>query len=148
MTMHQQVDLLITGISQLATAKGSGPKHGAAMRDLDVTAGAAVAVRNGFIAWVGRARDWSGQASTTIDMGGRAVVSALVDPHTHAVWAGDRLADFEARTSGRATRKSFERAAVFAAVFKRRQLQVPKNWFAWPSLGSRHWFTRVLQPSK
>jgi len=104
MTMHQQVDLLITGISQLATAKGSGPKHGAAMRDLDVTAGAAVAVRNGFIAWVGRARDWSGQASTTIDMGGRAVVSALVDPHTHAVWAGDRLADFEARTSG----KSYE----------------------------------------
>jgi imidazolonepropionase len=24
----------------------------------------------------------------------------LIDPHTHAVWAGDRLADFEARASG------------------------------------------------
>src|SRR5260370_22783976 len=26
--------------------------------------------------------------------------SDLIDPHTHAVWAGDRLADFDARTSG------------------------------------------------
>jgi imidazolonepropionase len=28
------------------------------------------------------------------------VVPGLVDPHTHAVWAGDRLSDFEARTAG------------------------------------------------
>jgi len=100
MTMHEHADLLITGISQLVTAKGPGPKHGAAMRDLDLTAGAALAVRNGVIAWVGRESDWSAQASSTIDIGGRAVVPALIDPHTHAVWAGDRLADFEARTSG------------------------------------------------
>src|SRR6202041_3487004 len=33
-------------------------------------------------------------------MGGRAVIPGFVDPHTHAVWAGDRLNDFEARTSG------------------------------------------------
>ena len=32
---------------------------------------------------------------------GRAVVPGLVDPHTHAVWAGDRLNDFEARAAGR-----------------------------------------------
>lgn len=104
MTTYEQADLLITGISQLVTAKGLGPKHGAAMRDLEVTAGAALVIRNGLILWVGREDDWSGQASSTIDVGGRAVVPALVDPHTHAVWAGDRLADFEARTSG----KSYE----------------------------------------
>jgi imidazolonepropionase len=28
------------------------------------------------------------------------VVPGLIDPHTHGVWAGDRLADFEVRTSG------------------------------------------------
>ncbi len=28
----------------------------------------------------------------------------IIDPHTHAVWAGDRLADFDSRTSG----KSYE----------------------------------------
>lgn len=101
MTMSIQADLLITGISQLVTAKGPGPKHGAAMRDLEVTAHATLAVRNGLIAWAGRASDWSGHASSTIDIGGSAVVPALVDPHTHAVWAGDRLADFDARTSGK-----------------------------------------------
>jgi imidazolonepropionase len=35
-----------------------------------------------------------------VDLGGRAAVPGLVDPHTHAVWGGDRLADFDARTSG------------------------------------------------
>ncbi len=28
------------------------------------------------------------------------MVPGLIDPHTHAVWAGDRLQDFDARTSG------------------------------------------------
>jgi imidazolonepropionase len=49
---------------------------------------------------MGRERDWKGEADVNVDVGGRAVVPGLVDPHTHAVWAGDRLADFEARTSG------------------------------------------------
>ena len=29
-----------------------------------------------------------------------SVIPALVDPHTHAVWGGDRLEDFEARSRG------------------------------------------------
>jgi imidazolonepropionase len=28
------------------------------------------------------------------------VVPGLIDPHTHAIWAGDRLVDFEARSAG------------------------------------------------
>ncbi|WP_433970892.1 imidazolonepropionase [Tunturiibacter lichenicola] len=97
-------DLLITGISQLATARGSAPKHGAAMRELEVMREASIAITGGRITWVGRFLDWDGQASATFDVEGRAVVPALIDPHTHAVWAGDRLADFDARTSG----KSYE----------------------------------------
>lgn len=93
-------DLLITGISQLVTARGRGPKHGIAMRDLHITGDAIVAIQRGKILWTGDSNAWSGTASQTIDLGGRAVVPALIDPHTHAVWAGDRLADFDARTSG------------------------------------------------
>lgn len=93
-------DLLITGISQLVTAEGAGPKRGAAMRELKIVERAALAVSSGVIAWVGKAIEWSGDAATTVDVGGRAVVPGMVDPHTHAVWAGDRLADFEARSSG------------------------------------------------
>jgi imidazolonepropionase len=93
-------DLLITGISQLVTPKGAGAKRGRAMRDLKILERAAMAVSAGRIVWVGEARDWAGKAATTVDVGGRGVVPGLVDPHTHAVWAGDRLGDFEARTAG------------------------------------------------
>ena len=97
-------DLLITGISQLVTARGRGARHGAAMRELEVITGASLAIADGLISWIGRSSEWKGHASATVDLEGRAVVPGLIDPHTHAMWAGDRLADFDARTSG----KSYE----------------------------------------
>ena len=66
------------------------------MRELTVIENAAIAITGDRFAWVGSAGDWSGTAARTIDLGGRAVVPGLVDPHTHAVWAGDRLGDFDA----------------------------------------------------
>jgi imidazolonepropionase len=96
-----RVDLLITGISQLATAEGAGAKRGPAMRELKVVRDAAMGVAAGRVVWVGPRSTWVGEAAETLDVGGRAVVPGLVDPHTHAVWAGDRLGDFEARLAGR-----------------------------------------------
>ena len=95
-----KTDLLITGVSQLVTAEGAEAKRGRAMGALMMVKDAAVAVSGGRIAWVGKASEWTGQAAAVVDAGGTAVVPGLIDPHTHAVWAGDRLADFEARTSG------------------------------------------------
>lgn len=96
-------DLLVTNVGQLVTPAGAcgdgalrGTRHGA----LDVTRDAAVAVRDGRIAWTGPADRWHGDARVVLDAGGAAVVPGLVDPHTHLVWAGDRLADFEARARG------------------------------------------------
>jgi imidazolonepropionase len=96
-----KADLLVAGISQLATPVGAGPKHGTEMSSVKVTEEAALAIADGRFVWVGRESDWAGVAAATVSVGGRAVVPGLVDPHTHAVWAGDRLADFDARTSGR-----------------------------------------------
>jgi imidazolonepropionase len=93
-------DLLITGIAQLVTAEGLGAKRGAAMRELRQINNATIACVAGRILWLGPRSEWKGTAVRTEDLGNRAVVPALIDPHTHAVWAGDRLADFEARTSG------------------------------------------------
>ena len=93
-------EILITGISQLVTAEGAGPKHGRAMRELKTVEQAAIAISAGVIVWTGKESEWKGKTEVAVDAGGRAVVPGLVDPHTHAVWAGDRLADFEARTSG------------------------------------------------
>lgn len=95
-----KADLLVRGISQLVTAEGFGPKHGSAMRELKVIEKAALAVSDGRILWTGSETAWSGESAATIDVGHRAVVPGLVDPHTHAVWAGNRLADFDARISG------------------------------------------------
>src|ERR1700730_10822757 len=96
-----KADVLITGISQLVTATGACPKHGATMRELEITEHAALAIADGLIVWTGRSSEWRGHSSKTVDANGRAVVPALVDPHTHALWAGDRLADFDAGTSGK-----------------------------------------------
>ncbi|HXC94353.1 MAG TPA: imidazolonepropionase [Edaphobacter sp.] len=96
-----KADLLIKGISQLVTAEGSGPKRGRAMRELKIVESAAIGISSGTIVWTGREADWSGETGAIIDVSGGVVVPGLVDPHTHAVWAGDRLNDFEARTAGR-----------------------------------------------
>jgi len=93
-------ELLVRGISQLATPQGPGPKRGAETRHLQLIDHAAIAVAHSRILWVGPEADWTGHATRTVDLENRAVVPGLVDPHTHAVWAGDRLADFEARISG------------------------------------------------
>lgn len=95
-----KADLLVRGIAQLVTAEGAGPKRGAQMRQLRIIDHAAMAIAHGKFLWVGAEADWSGEAAAGVDLGGRAVVPGLVDPHTHAVWAGDRLQDFEARISG------------------------------------------------
>ncbi|UQN09843.1 imidazolonepropionase [Deinococcus sp. QL22] len=89
---------LFTGISQLVTP-GAGPQRGAAMRDLTLISGAAMLVEDGLIAWVGSEKD-APPTDQFHDLGGVAVTPALTDPHTHAVWAGDRLSDFEARVQG------------------------------------------------
>lgn len=95
-----KADLLITGISQLVTAEGPGPKHGRAMGELKIIERAAMGISGGRLLWTGKEHEWAGEAVRRIDVGNCAVVPGLIDPHTHAVWAGDRLADFEARTSG------------------------------------------------
>ncbi|GAA5534233.1 imidazolonepropionase [Deinococcus aluminii] len=91
-------ETLFSSITQLVTP-APGPQRGAAMRELTMLKDAALLVRDGVIAWVGPRQD-APQTPHTQDLGGVAVVPGLIDPHTHAVWAGDRLADFEARVEG------------------------------------------------
>lgn len=93
-------DQLLTNVAQLVTPRGTGALRGREMRDLEIISDAAVAIVGGRVTWCGPRRSWLGTAANEIDAGGCAVVPGLVDPHTHIVWGGDRLADFEARASG------------------------------------------------
>jgi imidazolonepropionase len=95
-----KVETLITGISHVVSAQGPEVKHGSAMSDLTRIETAAIGIDNGRFSWLGKAEDWRGHADSIVNLGGRAIVPGLVDPHTHSVWAGDRLGDFELRISG------------------------------------------------
>ena len=123
-------DLLITGISQLVTAEGAGPKRGRAMREVKLVEHAAIAVSNGIITWTGKERDWTGQAATTVNVGGCAVVPGLVDPHTHSVWAGDRLNDFEARTSGSTYESILAAGGGIRSTIRATAMNSPENLVA------------------
>jgi imidazolonepropionase len=98
-----KVDLLIHSATQLVTcAATDGPKRGAAMRDVGLIPDGAVAVADGEIVAVGATADLRADftARQTLDAGGKVVCPGFVDPHTHAVYAGDRVAEFEMRVRG------------------------------------------------
>jgi imidazolonepropionase len=98
-----RADLLIHSAAQLVTcASPDGAKRGAAMRELGIVPDGAVAVKDGRIVAVGKTDDlieaWEGEEE--IDARGRVVCPGFVDPHTHAVFAGDRVDEFERRIKG------------------------------------------------
>jgi imidazolonepropionase len=72
------------------------------MLDVGIIVDAAVAVKDGKIAGVGASQTLLGEfdAAETIDAGGRVVCPGFVDPHTHIVFAGDRLNEFELKIKG------------------------------------------------
>lgn len=72
------------------------------MQDVGVIEGGAVAIGEGKLLGVGRAQDIAAgfTAAETIDAVGRVVVPGFVDPHTHIVFAGDRLDEFELKIKG------------------------------------------------
>jgi imidazolonepropionase len=62
----------------------------------------AVGVGDGCVGWIGSmaALPSSTSAGHTVDASGALVTPGLVDCHTHLVFGGDRVAEFEARLSG------------------------------------------------
>jgi len=98
-----KVDLLIHNAVQVVTcASPHGPKRREAMHEVGLIFNGAVAVADGTIVAVGSSdavrADY--QARDTLDAGGRVVCPGFVDPHTHVVYAGDRVAEFELRIKG------------------------------------------------
>lgn len=95
-------DTLIHNIGQLILPKKSTlPLKGDNMKNLHVTNDAALAIKNGKIAWVGSNNEaGSFQASEIIDAKGRLVSPGLVDPHTHLVHGGSREKEMALKQAG------------------------------------------------
>lgn len=84
--------------------------HAATMAPMGAVRDAAIAVKDGRIAWIGAAKDRpAGRAAEEHDLGGRWVTPGLIDCHTHLVFGGNRAREFEMRLEG-ATYEEIARA--------------------------------------
>ncbi len=98
-----KVDLLIHHATQLVTcASPDGPRRGHGLADVGLIPDGAVAVADGEIVGVGTSDDLLAEytARETLDVSNKVVCPGFVDPHTHLVYAGDRVSEFEMRIQG------------------------------------------------
>ena len=104
--------LLLANIGQLLTLQPpsakTGPRRGSDLKELSIVKNGAVLCVAGKIASVGTASEafrdpWirkNKRKITEIDCGGKVVLPGFVDSHTHPVFTGPRLVDFEKRIEG------------------------------------------------
>lgn len=94
--------MLIHSASQLLTLAG-GPQRGAALGTLNIIEDGALLAYDGEIIAVGTSAELRAAYpdEPALDAGGCVVMPGFVDPHTHAIWAGDRAAEFEMRLQGK-----------------------------------------------
>jgi imidazolonepropionase len=109
--VRKESSLLLVNISQLLTLQASGrpcPRRGPALEELGIIENGAVLCLGGKIVSVGSTegalRDpWlkkNRKKIIEIDCAGKVVVPGFVDSHTHPVFVGPRLVDFEKRIEG------------------------------------------------
>jgi imidazolonepropionase len=100
--------LAVLHASQLVTLPGpTRPRVGKEMSALAIIRGGGMLIRDGKIDIVGTSDEIEKKAGdavraglAVVDAGGRVVLPGFVDAHTHLVFAGNRLDDFERRARG------------------------------------------------
>src|SRR6266566_1926178 len=95
--------LALLHAAQLVTLAGSKrPRVGGEMSELAIVREGGMLIRDGKIEIVGRSNEVEKVAGDAeiVDAGGRVVLPGFVDAHTHLVFAGNRLDDFERRAHG------------------------------------------------
>ncbi len=99
----KKVDLIVKNTAQLVTCSSEGrAKKGQEMLNLGIIEDGAIALSGGMFAGVGSNEEILGayESENTIDAGGKVVCPGFVDPHTHVVFGGNRLNEFELRIKG------------------------------------------------
>ncbi len=98
-----QASLVIHNIAQLVTcASPIAKKRGSAMRDVGLIVNGAVAIFEGKFVGVGSSKEIlrEFEAEQVMDAKGLVVCPGFIDPHTHIVFGGDRLDEFELKIKG------------------------------------------------
>ncbi len=101
---EQRRSFVVVNCGQLLTLAGPArPRSGAELTELGLLRDAAMYVENGRVSAIGSYRELSPHLPRdveAIDAGGRAVLPGFVDAHTHLVFGGNRIGDFEQRIAG------------------------------------------------
>jgi imidazolonepropionase len=100
---EQPVRLLIRNLAQVASPAGTtSPLRGAALRSIELIEDAYIVCEGGRIGAVGTMRRLGSLADDVVEVDGRGLsaVPGLVDCHTHACFAGDRVDEFSLRAGG------------------------------------------------
>lgn len=102
---RQLAEVVIRGCRYLITCAGPAPRRGAAQSILEVIEHGALAVADGRVLFAGPDREIERHVefcagATVFDGRGLSIVPGLVDPHTHAVFAGDRRHELRRRLAG------------------------------------------------
>jgi imidazolonepropionase len=94
--------MLIHSASQLLTLAG-GPQRGGDLGRLGIIPDGAVLIRDEKIIAVGTTGELLSAYPDELALDARrcVIMPGFVDPHTHAIWAGDRAAEFELRVGGK-----------------------------------------------
>lgn len=94
---------MVLEADQLVTCPGGpGPRRGEDLARLGLVQDAAISVRGGRVEAVGRRLELRERfpAAKRIEMSGHVLMPGLIDSHTHAVFGGWRLDEYEQRCSG------------------------------------------------
>jgi imidazolonepropionase len=95
--------LAVLHASQVVTLSGpKRPRIGAEMSELAIISDGGMLIHNGKIEKIGPSAEIEKNVGDEeiVDAGGRVVMPGFVDAHTHLVFAGNRLDDFERRSRG------------------------------------------------
>jgi imidazolonepropionase len=95
--------LAVVHASQLVTLTGpKRPRVGSELTELAIIPDGGMLIRDGRVELVGPSSEIEKKAgdAEVIDARGKVVLPGFVDAHTHLVFAGNRLEDFERRTRG------------------------------------------------
>ena len=134
--------LAVLHASQLVTLSGpKRPRIGTELSELGIIRDGGMLIRDGKIERVGPSDEIEKNVgdAEVVDAGGRVVMPGFVDAHTHLVFAGNRLDDFERRARG----ETYEQIAkagggIWSTVEKTRaaseldlltQAKKHANWF-------------------
>ncbi|HEV8134918.1 MAG TPA: imidazolonepropionase [Pyrinomonadaceae bacterium] len=96
--------LALINAAQIVTLAGAArPRTGAEMSELAIVADGGLLIRDSLIQYVGASKSVESQADencSVVDVGGRVILPGFIDAHTHPVFAGTRVDEFEERSRG------------------------------------------------